>query len=72
MLIEKTENVGGFMMAPINCPKCGKEAGTTQKGCLSCNNPFASNSCGASSTMIVTIIAIVVIIGLIALTCAGL
>ncbi|GJM16742.1 MAG: hypothetical protein DHS20C13_20690 [Thermodesulfobacteriota bacterium] len=59
-------------MAHINCPKCGKEVGIKEEGCPKCNDPFMSNSCGASNTTIIIVIAIVVIIGLIALTCAGL
>jgi len=59
-------------MVNTKCSDCGKEVSAQQKACSSCGNPFISNSCGASSTMIVIIIAIVVIIGLIVLTCAGL
>jgi len=59
-------------MALIKCPDCRKEASTEEKGCASCDNPFASKSSGASNTIIIIVIAIVVIIGFIALTCAGL
>ncbi len=57
-------------MALTKCPDCGNEMRVQDKACPSCDNPFTSTSCGASTTMIVIIIAIVVFIGLIALTCA--
>lgn len=58
------------MMALIKCPKCGTAVIAKAKGCSRCN-PFASSSCGASSTMIVIVVAVLVVFGLIVLTCAG-
>jgi len=59
-------------MTLIKCPECGKELRIKTNCCPKCNDPFMSKSCGASSTMIIIVIAIVVVFGLVALTCAGL
>ena len=48
-----------------------RELITEKKVCLNRNDPFASKSCGASTTVIVIAIAIIVLLGLIVLTCAG-
>lgn len=58
-------------MTQRTCNDHGKEIGNEKRSYLDHNNPFTSSSCGASTTVIVVAIAVVVLIGLIALTCAG-